>query len=114
MYSAFAGAQLLSTQWMSRLSDRKGRRVAFLTSFMGSVVGFFIQGLAWNVGSLLAARFLAGLFSGSAPVAMAYVRATCWCYIQPSLRLVSASWCGMPCLWNEANVCDTPAIGCPC
>ena len=49
--------------------------MAFLTSFVGSVVGFFIQGIAWNVESLLAARFLAGLFSGSAPVAMAYVDA---------------------------------------
>ncbi len=73
MYSAFAAAQIISTQWMSIVSDKHGRRVAFLLSFLGSVVGFFIQGVAWDVWSLLVARFLAGLFSGSAPVAMAYV-----------------------------------------
>lgn len=78
MYSVFAGAQLLSTLWMSQFSDRCGRRKAFLLSLFGSMVAFILQAAAWNVASLLAFRFVAGkeAYSTSQPASQSVSQRT--------------------------------------
>lgn len=73
MLSAYSIASVLSGFWMPWFSDTFGRRKAFIASLAGSCLGSLAQGLSNDFWQLLVTRFLAGLFGGSAGVAMAYI-----------------------------------------
>ena len=48
--------QFISSLFMGRLSDRFGRRPMLLLSLAGSVVGNFLQAIAWDMPSLIIFR----------------------------------------------------------
>jgi MFS family permease len=73
LFTAFAGSQIISSLWMSACSQKIGKKNMLLISLLGSSVGFLLQALATSFVQLLLARIFAGLVSGTAPVAFAYL-----------------------------------------
>jgi MFS transporter, DHA1 family, multidrug resistance protein len=73
LLSAYSVASVLSGFFMPWFADRYGCRKGFLLSLSGSGLGALAQGFATSFAELLAFRFAAGLFSGSAGMAMAYI-----------------------------------------
>eukprot|EP00927_Polykrikos_kofoidii_P029809 TRINITY_DN25708_c0_g2_i2.p1 TRINITY_DN25708_c0_g2~~TRINITY_DN25708_c0_g2_i2.p1 ORF type:complete len:625 (-),score=82.15 TRINITY_DN25708_c0_g2_i2:53-1903(-) len=71
--ASYALAQFIATPIFGMLSDKFGRRPVLLASPFFSTIWFLAQGFAGGFWQFCAFRFLAGLFSGSRPVAMAYV-----------------------------------------
>ena len=61
----YAVGTFISTFWMPKVSDRYGRRIAFLLSLGGSCTGFLFFAFSMNIGMLCVARLYAGLFGGS-------------------------------------------------
>eukprot|EP00927_Polykrikos_kofoidii_P029810 TRINITY_DN25708_c0_g3_i1.p1 TRINITY_DN25708_c0_g3~~TRINITY_DN25708_c0_g3_i1.p1 ORF type:complete len:617 (-),score=75.67 TRINITY_DN25708_c0_g3_i1:66-1916(-) len=70
---SYFASQFLAVPVFGILSDKFGRRPLLLLSPALSSIGFLMQGLAGSFWQLCAFRFFTGLFSGSRPVAMAYV-----------------------------------------
>lgn len=73
VYSGYAFAAMISGLYSGWLSDKFGRRPAFLLSLFGSAVGFVTQAMATDIEQFIAFRVLAGSFGGSATVAFAYI-----------------------------------------
>jgi DHA1 family tetracycline resistance protein-like MFS transporter len=73
LMTAYAISQFIATPFFGFGSDRFGRRPFLLLSIAGSCVGFLAQGFATSFTALCIMRFITGLFSGSRPVALAYV-----------------------------------------
>lgn len=71
--ASYSGAQFIGSPLLGRLSDRFGRRPVLLVSLIGASVAMLATGLVGELGTLIAARFLAGLFAGSISTAHAYV-----------------------------------------
>ena len=69
----YAVGTFISTFWMPKVSDKFGRRYAFLLSLGGSASGFLFFALSQSFWALLLARLWAGLFGGSMVVANAYI-----------------------------------------
>ncbi|KAG8945425.1 hypothetical protein FRC04_000800 [Tulasnella sp. 424] len=66
--SIFAVAQLFTTMYWGRLSDRIGRRPVMLTGLMGVAIGSFCFGLSKSFYQMLISRSIAGALSGNAAV----------------------------------------------
>ncbi|KZP15464.1 MFS general substrate transporter [Athelia psychrophila] len=66
--STFAVFQLVSIYYLSKLSDRIGRRPVILWGNAGAAVATFLFGLSRSLPTMLAFRAMAGLCSGNAPV----------------------------------------------
>lgn len=64
---------MIGTAASGRLSDRFGRRPMLLLSLCGSLVGFLFQAGANTLWLFIAARFVAGVFGGSVPVADSFI-----------------------------------------
>jgi MFS family permease len=73
MNNVFAAAALISSFWLPIVSDKYGRKVAFILSIGGSIFGFAAMAMSTNFEMLLVVRFIAGLFGGSPTVANAYI-----------------------------------------
>ena len=75
--SAYPLGMLLGQITWPRLSDLLGRKKILAVGLMGSGVGLGLQSLAvsreWSLGVFLATRVFTGMFSGSAPVAKAFL-----------------------------------------
>jgi DHA1 family tetracycline resistance protein-like MFS transporter len=73
LMASYGLSQLIATPIFGFASDRFGRRPMLLLSLFGTFVGFFAQGFARSFFVLCALRFITGLFSGTRPVAVAYI-----------------------------------------
>jgi MFS family permease len=73
MNNLFAAGALISSFWLPPISDKYGRKVAFILSIGGSIFGFLAMALSTSFTMLLVVRFVAGLFGGSPTVANAYI-----------------------------------------
>lgn len=73
LMTAYSGAQFLGAPLIGRLSDKYGRRPLLLLTLAGSCASLLLMGFATSLGTLLAARLLAGLFGGSIAAAQAYI-----------------------------------------
>eukprot|EP01006_Ploeotia_vitrea_P055050 TRINITY_DN67954_c5_g11_i1.p1 TRINITY_DN67954_c5_g11~~TRINITY_DN67954_c5_g11_i1.p1 ORF type:complete len:532 (+),score=64.74 TRINITY_DN67954_c5_g11_i1:104-1699(+) len=73
VFAAYAAAQLVSTLWMGKFSDRFGRKLTFIISMLGSCVGLLGTGVSQNPGQLIASRAVGGFFAGSSGAANAYI-----------------------------------------
>lgn len=73
IYAAYAIAQMLGIYASGRLSDRFGRRKLLLLSLFGTCAGFIFQGFANSIALFIAARFTAGIFGGSIPIADSFI-----------------------------------------
>lgn len=70
---SYSVGQLAGAPILGRASDRYGRRPVILFSLAGSTLALTATGLATGLGSLIAARFIAGLMAGSVSTAQAYI-----------------------------------------
>jgi MFS family permease len=73
LQSSYAVAQLLFAPLWGRLSDRVGRRPVLLGTIAGTALAMLATGLAPSLGTLFAARILAGAFAANISVASAYI-----------------------------------------
>ena len=80
LYMARSIGSLISGFIIPQISDRKGRVIAMQISCMGSALGYLLQALVYvpakaedGLNLLLLGKIIAGLFSGTMPVCMAYV-----------------------------------------
>ena len=73
MFGTFALFATVSAMVSGLLSDRIGRRPVLLASLFGSGLGMLTSGLAPTYKWLFPCRALLGLFSGTMPVANAYI-----------------------------------------
>jgi MFS family permease len=75
--SAYPAGMLVGLITWPRLSDKLGRKKIMVVSLLGSGIGLSLQSLAVlknkGFGVFLASRILTGVFSGSAPVAKAFL-----------------------------------------
>lgn len=72
----FSIAQLITSPWMGRLSDQKGRRVVLLLSSALSICSYLLYSHATTVPLLLLSRALSGIAAANLGVAFAYVADT--------------------------------------
>ncbi len=73
LLAAYSIAQFVAAPLLGRLSDRFGRRPVLLVCLFGSAASLTATGLADSMGTLLAARALAGFFGGSIATAQAWI-----------------------------------------
>jgi multidrug resistance protein len=73
LIAVYSLMQLVFAPVWGRLSDQIGRRPVLLVSLTGSAVSYLLLAGAWSVGTLFAARILAGVAGANIPVAQAYV-----------------------------------------
>ncbi len=102
--ASFSIAQLVSSPFWGRLSDRIGRRPVLLISLLASAVAFMLFGLADTVFLLFLSRIAQGLGGGTTGVAQAYVADT----IPPAQRARALGWLSAA---TSAGVILGPALG---
>ena len=73
LIAVYSLMQLVFAPVWGRLSDQLGRRPVLLVSLAGSAVSYLLLAGAWSVGTLFAARILAGIAGANIPVAQAYI-----------------------------------------
>ncbi len=88
LISAFAFAQLVTSPFWGRLSDRYGRRPMILTGLMLSAVAYVFFGLAHSLLVLFLSRLVQGMGSGTTGVVQAYVSDS----IAPEDRAKALGW----------------------
>ncbi|MGH9260828.1 MAG: MFS transporter, partial [Acidimicrobiales bacterium] len=88
LLSAFAVAQLVSSTYWGRFSDRYGRRPALLVGLSAAAIAFVVFGFATTLWMLFAARLVQGLGGGTTGVAQAYVADT----MAPGERAKALGW----------------------
>jgi multidrug resistance protein len=88
LLSAFAVAQLVSSPYWGRLSDRYGRRPALMVGLGTAAVAYAVFGFATALWVLFAARLVQGLGGGTTAVAQAYVADT----MAPGERAKALGW----------------------
>ena len=88
LLSAFAVAQLLSSPYWGRFSDRYGRRPALMVGLSTAAIAFAVFGFASALWMLFAARVAQGLGGGTTGVAQAYVADT----MAPGERAKALGW----------------------
>jgi multidrug resistance protein len=71
--STFSFMQFLFAPMWGRLSDRLGRRPVLLVTLAGGALSYVLFAFARDLGTVFAARALAGFFGANIPVAQAYV-----------------------------------------
>ena len=77
LIATFSFFQILSALWMGALADKIGPRPVMLVSVLGSGVGSLLTTLSPNLSGLFVARVVAGMFSGTLPVAQSYLADVC-------------------------------------
>jgi multidrug resistance protein len=88
LISAFAFAQLVTSPFWGRLSDRYGRRPMILTGLVLSAVAYVLFGLAHGLVVLFVSRLVQGMGSGTTGVVQAYVSDS----IAPEERAKALGW----------------------
>jgi multidrug resistance protein len=88
LISAFAFAQLVTSPFWGRLSDRYGRRPMILTGLVLSAVAYVLFGLAHGLLVLFVSRLVQGMGSGTTGVVQAYVSDS----IAPEERAKALGW----------------------
>jgi multidrug resistance protein len=88
LISAFAFAQLVTSPFWGRLSDRYGRRPMILTGLVLSAVAYVFFGLAHSLLALLVSRLVQGMGSGTTGVVQAYVSDS----VAPEERAKALGW----------------------
>jgi multidrug resistance protein len=73
LFSSFAFAQLLSSPFWGRFSDRYGRRPMLLLGLLSSAAAFTLFAVANNIWLLFASRLVQGAGGGTTGVAQAYI-----------------------------------------
>jgi len=88
LISAFAFAQLVTSPFWGRLSDRYGRRPMILTGLVLSAIAYVVFGLAHSLLLLFLSRLVQGMGSGTTGVVQAYVSDS----IAPEERAKALGW----------------------
>jgi len=73
LFSGFSIATTVALLFLSRLSDRYGRRFVMILCLAGTAVGSFGQGFAMSYWMLLAARIFSGIWAGVSSVCQVYI-----------------------------------------
>ena len=73
LMGAFSGMQFISTAFLGRLSDKRGRRPILLVTMVINAAGYILFAFAGSYVWLLVARLISGLASGNISVAQAYI-----------------------------------------
>ncbi|MFP6746291.1 MAG: MFS transporter [Alphaproteobacteria bacterium] len=73
LVSAHSAAQIVSSLFWGRLSDRHGRKVNLLLTLTGGALAYVWFGFAGSLASLFLARGLSGAMAGNIAVAQAYL-----------------------------------------
>src|SRR5581483_2811961 len=73
LIASFAIAQLVSSPFWGKFSDRYGRRPALIIGLSASAVAYVIFGYASSLWMLFASRIVQGMGGGTTGVAQAYV-----------------------------------------
>lgn len=88
LISAFAFAQLVTSPFWGRLSDRYGRRPMILIGLVLSAAAYVLFGLAHGLAVLFISRLVQGMGSGTTGVVQAYVSDS----IAPAERAKALGW----------------------
>jgi multidrug resistance protein len=88
LMSAFSAAQLISSPFWGRFSDRHGRRPALLVGLAASAIGYVVFAYADSIWLLLASRLVQGAGGGTVGVIQAYVADA----TEPRDRAKSLGW----------------------
>jgi multidrug resistance protein len=104
LIASFAVAQLISSPFWGKFSDRYGRRPALLVGLAASAVAYVVFGYANTLWMLFASRIVQGLGGGTTGVAQAYVADT----MAPAERAKALGWISAA---TSAGVVIGPFIG---
>lgn len=104
LIASFAVAQLISSPFWGKVSDRYGRRPAMLIGLIASAFAYVIFGFANTLAMLFASRIVQGLGGGTTGVAQAYVADT----MAPAERAKALGWISAA---TSAGVMIGPVIG---
>ncbi len=104
LVAIFAAAQLLSSPFWGRLSDRYGRRPLLIAGLLISAVSFALFGFATSIWMLFAFRFVQGVSGGTVGVVQAYVSDS----VPPEERAKALGWITAA---TSAGVMIGPLIG---
>jgi multidrug resistance protein len=104
LVAAFSFAQLATSPFWGRLSDRYGRRPMLLVGLAGSAIAYVLFGLADSIWLLFASRLAQGAGGGTTGVAQAYVTDT----VSAEERAKALGWLSAA---TSAGVMIGPALG---
>jgi MFS family permease len=104
LVSSFRVAQLLSSPWWGRFSDRYGRRPALLVGLFSSAIAYVIFGYASSLWLLFLSRLVQGAGGGTVSVIQAYVADA----MRPEDRAKGLGWLSAS---TNAGVALGPALG---
>ena len=104
LLSSFSLAQLLSSPFWGRFSDRYGRRPALLVGLAASAIGYVVFAYADSIWLLLASRVVQGAGGGTVGVIQAYVADA----TEPRDRAKSLGWLSAA---TNVGVTIGPVIG---
>src|SRR5678815_1977726 len=88
LVSCFSAAQLLTSAWWGRLSDRYGRRPVLMVALFASAVAYAIFAYADSIWLLFLSRIVQGAGGGTTGVVQAYVADS----IEPEDRAKALGW----------------------
>jgi len=103
LVSCFSAAQLLTSPWWGRLSDRYGRRPVLMIALFASAVAYAIFAFADSIWLLFLSRIVQGAGGGTTGVVQAYVADS----IEPEDRAKALGWISAV---TNAGVAIGPAI----
>lgn len=103
LVSCFSAAQLLTSAWWGRLSDRYGRRPVLMVALFASAVAYAIFAFADSIWLLFLSRLVQGAGGGTTGVVQAYVADS----IEPENRAKALGWISAV---TNAGVAIGPAI----
>jgi len=104
LVSSFAIAQLASSPWWGRFSDRYGRRPALLVGLISSAIAYVIFAYANSLWMLFLSRLVQGAGGGTVSVIQAYVADS----MKPEDRAKGLGWLSAA---TNAGVALGPALG---
>ena len=104
LVSSFAIAQLASSPWWGRFSDRYGRRPALLVGLTSSAIAYVIFAYANSLWMLFLSRLVQGAGGGTVSVIQAYVADS----MKPEDRAKGLGWLSAA---TNAGVALGPALG---
>ncbi len=104
LVAIFAAAQLLSSPYWGRLSDRYGRRPLLIAGLLISAAAFGLFGFATSIWMLFVFRFVQGVGGGTVGVVQAYVSDA----VPPDERAKALGWITAA---TSAGVMIGPLIG---
>ncbi len=103
LVSCFSAAQLLTSAWWGRLSDRYGRRPVLMVALFASAVAYAIFAYADSIWLLFLSRIVQGAGGGTTGVVQAYVADS----IEPENRAKALGWISAV---TNAGVAIGPAV----